>query len=295
MPGRRTSTTTQPTPIEETEPTSQPVPEPDNPQAPKPGDGPDSDEAPVTHSRVAHMIDSALANALTDIRRGPFGIVTAQQEDYPLSVHEAIAEVTRRIDAIEKAHRTEQGAERYLYRGIDDVFAALHPALGDVGLVIMPGRMVEHRRETRQTAKGGTLNVAMVRVRYRLIGPDGSRASGEAWGEAHDSGDKATQKALSQAYKSFALQLFSIPTEASAQDDPDRTNEEARPFTADEQERAGRAYEAALAADTLEALVGIRRRAEHLLGVPVRMADGTLHPLRLLFDSRRMALEGVTG
>jgi hypothetical protein len=163
-----------------------------------------------------------------------------------------------------------------------------------VGLVILPGRMREHRRETRTTSKGSTLNVALVRVRYRLIGPDGTSTSGEAWGEAHDSGDKATQKALSQAYKSFTLQLFSIPTEGSAEDEPDRTNEPGRPFAAEEVERARRAWDAALAADTLDKLVTVRHRAAALLDVPVPMAGGGSIPLSLLFDRRRADLEGVT-
>lgn len=275
MTGRRGSTTAQPTPIEETEPTAppQPAPDPDGTPPPEP-EGP--------QGRTFQEYVASLAR--------PFA--AAQQEDYPLGVHEAIAEVTRRVEHIGKEHRSESG-ERYAYRGIDDVLLALHPILGDVGLVIMPGRMIEHRRETRLTSQQKNLNVALVRVRYRLIGPDGSATTGEAWGEAHDSGDKATQKALSQAYKSFTLQLFSIPTEASADDDADRTNEPARPFTAEEVDRATRAYRAAEQAETMEVLFGIRQRALHLLDVPLVGDDGGAAPLSVLFDRRRAELEGA--
>jgi hypothetical protein len=258
----RTTTKAEPTPAGETQPTSEPVTKPDTP-APQP--------------------DS------TAFRR--FGIFG---QDVPLSVGEAIAEVTRRVPVIAKEHDTESG-ERYKYRGIEDVLAALHPILGEVGLVLMPGRITDHRRETRATSKGGTLNVALVTVEYLLIGPDGSETTGSAVGEAHDSGDKATQKAMSQAYKSFALQTFSIPTQSSADDDPDRTNEEARPFAKEELERAGRAYDAALEADSLEKLVGVRRRAAALLNVPVPMVDGSLVPLSVLFEARRAALERPIG
>jgi hypothetical protein len=220
------------------------------------------------------------------------GLPAAEEKPWPLSVGEAIAEVTRRVEHIAKDRSTESG-ERYRYRGIDDVLAALHPILGDVGLVLMPGRITEHRRETRTTAKGATLNVAMVAVEYRLIGPDGTETTGAAVGEAHDSGDKATQKALSQAYKSFALQTFSIPTEASAEDDPDRTNEPGRPFTLEEQQRARAAWEAAHAADTVEKLATVRRRALHLLSVPLVLPeDSSLVPLSVLIDRRRGELEG---
>jgi ERF superfamily len=209
---------------------------------------------------------------------------------WPLSVGEAIAEVTRRVEHIAKDRSTESG-ERYRYRGIDDVLAALHPILGDVGLVLMPGRITEHRRETRTTAKGATLNVALVAVEYRLIGPDGTETVGAAVGEAHDSGDKATQKALSQAYKTFALQTFSIPTEASEQDDPDRTNEPARPFTPEEQTRAQNALNAARDAETVEVLAGVRRRALHLLTVPTEGPGGAVAPLSYWIDARRGELE----
>jgi hypothetical protein len=214
------------------------------------------------------------------------------RDDHPLSVWEAIAEVTRLIGVIPKDKRTE-GGERFLFRGIDDALEALHPILGDVGLVLLPGEVVRESWDTRATAKGGTLNVARILVRYRLIGPDGSSTTGEAWGEAGDSGDKAVQKAHSQSYKTFVFQTFSIPTRQSAADEPDATHEPSRPFTGEEVARATRAFEAALAADTVEALAGIRSRALDLLPVPV-VHEGTLAPLAYRFDQRRALIEQVS-
>lgn len=289
MPGRRSNTGAQPTPLEETEPTGPAVtPPPDT--APVPGTAPLEEDPPEpgpdapSGARSANLFGWPLLGAST---------AAAAEGDYPLTVHEAIAEVTRQVGHIAKDRRTE-GGERYNFRGIDDVLAALHPVLGDVGLVILPGRMVEHRRETRATRNGGTLNVALVRVRYKLIGPDGTKTSGEAWGEAGDAGDKATQKALSQAYKTFALQTFSIPTEESRRDDPDVTNEPGRPFTGEEVNRASNAWAAAQRASTLEELVGVRRRAEHLLPVPVPLPEQNgSAALGLLFDRRLRELEAA--
>jgi hypothetical protein len=312
MPGRRSNTGAQPTPLEETEPTGPAVtPPPDT--APEPGTAPLEEDPPEpdgsyedpTPLSVREQVEEALQEALRKAGRGnplnlfgwtglPRSTAAAEEGDYPLTVHEAIAEVTRQVGHIAKDRRTE-GGERYNFRGIDDVLAALHPVLGDVGLVILPGRMVEHRRETRATRNGGTLNVALVRVRYTLIGPDGTKTFGEAWGEAGDAGDKATQKALSQAYKTFALQTFSIPTEESRRDDPDVTNEPGRPFTGEEVNRASNAWAAAQRASTLEELVGVRRRAEHLLPVPVPLPEQNgSAALGLLFDRRRNELETAT-
>lgn len=215
----------------------------------------------------------------------------AQRDDYPLSVHEAIAEVTRRIGAVAKDGKADARAGGYSFRGIDQVLAALHPLLGDVGLLLLPGEIADHRRETRATS-GAPLNVAILRVRYLLVGPDGSQLWGEAWGEGGDSGDKATQKAMSQAYKSFALQTFSIPTEESQRDEPDASNEPGRPFSADEVGRASNAWQAAQQAGTIAQLGDVRHRALALLQVPVPMPqEGGPVPLGILFDRRRSELE----
>jgi hypothetical protein len=254
MPGRRSNTGAQPTPLEETEPTAPAAPAPEPVPAPEPPAEPDGSYEDPTPPSVEELVDAAFQEAMRKAgRSNPLGFFgwnlprtsssAAEEGDYPLTVYEAVAEVTRRVSHIAKDRRTE-GGERYNFRGIDDVLAALHPILGDVGLVILPGRMIEHRRETRATAKGGTLNVA-------------------------------------------------LPTEASAADDPDVTNEPGRPFTAEEVDRATRAYRAGEQAETVEALAGVRQRALHLLSVPLIGDDGGAAPLAVLFDRRRAELEGV--
>lgn len=272
MTGRRATIAPQPTPIEEVPPTQPPTtPEP---PAPEPEPTPEED-----------------ADRLLDWRQAEADFAAAQQENYPLTVHEAIAEVTRSIGAIEKTGRSTEG---YRFRGIDQALAALHPILGDVGLVILPGKVIREQWETRATAKGGTLNVARLLVSYTLVGPDGTWLRAATWGEGADSGDKATQKAHSQSYKTLVFQTFTIPTEASAEDEPDATNEPARPFTLEEQQRAATAWRAAHEATSLEALVGVRHRATALLDVPLVLPeDGSLVPLSVLFDRRRTELEGA--
>lgn len=286
MTGRRATITPEPVPAGE--PSPQPVetaPAPDPSPAPPPP-SPAEPEPQSTAEPTAEELDSRAP--LTSRRRTLFG-----DADFPLSAGEAIAEVTRRIGAVRKEGRATGQGGGYAFRGIDHLLSALHPILGEVGLVILPGQVVREVWETRSTASGGTLNVARLLVRYTFVGPDGSELTAEAWGEAGDSGDKATQKAHSQSYKTLCFQTFSIPTEESAADEPDLTNEAARPFTAEEQERAARAYEAATGAATVEALAGVRRRALHLLPVPVRMVDETLVPLSVLFDRRLAELDAV--
>ena len=103
--------------------------------------------------------------------------------------------------------------QRYAFRGIDDVMNSLSPALVKNGLVILP-EVLERTVSEKAARNGGCLFYVTLKVRYTLIcAEDGSEMSVVVYGEAMDSGDKATNKALSAAYKYMALQTFCIATE----------------------------------------------------------------------------------
>lgn len=105
-----------------------------------------------------------------------------------------------------------------MFRGIDAVYNALAPALVKHGLVILP-RIIERSVTERQTQKGGTLFYVVVKAEFDFIATeDGSKHTVATFGEAMDSGDKATNKAMSIAYKYAAFQAFCIPTEETAID-----------------------------------------------------------------------------
>lgn len=105
---------------------------------------------------------------------------------------------------------TQQG---YSFRGIDDVFNALSPVMAKHGLVILP-RVLSREVTERTSAKGGVIFAVTVDVEFDFISShDGSKHTVRTFGEAMDSADKATNKAMSAAYKYAALQTFCIPTE----------------------------------------------------------------------------------
>lgn len=105
---------------------------------------------------------------------------------------------------------TQQG---YNFRGIDDVYNALAPILAKHRLVITP-RCLHRACEQRASAKGGVLFNVTVEVEFTLTSAnDGSTVTAVTYGEAMDSADKATNKAMSAAYKYMAMQTFCIPTE----------------------------------------------------------------------------------
>ena len=131
-----------------------------------------------------------------------------------MNVYQAINAVQRELAAVgitKDRRNTQQG---YNFRGIDDVFNTLSPLLGKQGLCILP-RVTEREQVERQSAKGGTLFFVTVGVEFDFIAAqDGSKHTIKTFGEAMDSADKATNKAMSAAYKYAALQAFAIPTEA---------------------------------------------------------------------------------
>jgi hypothetical protein len=138
-----------------------------------------------------------------------------------VKVYQAIGAVSKAMshEGISKARKnTQQG---YNFRGIDDVLNTLSGALVEAGLVILP-RCVDREVVERTTAKGNALFYVTCRVEFDLVSTeDGSKHTVCTYGEAMDSADKATNKAMSAAYKYLALLVFCIPTESTPDADQD--------------------------------------------------------------------------
>ena len=123
-----------------------------------------------------------------------------------MSVYKAINKVQAALSqvGISKNNRNQQ--QGYNFRGIDDVYNVLSPLLAEHGLCILP-RMLSRQCEERQTAKGGTLFYVTVDAEFDFVcADDGSKHVVKTFGEAMDSGDKATNKAMSAAYKYACMQ-----------------------------------------------------------------------------------------
>ena len=144
--------------------------------------------------------------------------------DKPQNVYAKIAAVQGEIAkvGIAKGRRNQQ--QGYNFRGIDEVYAALSPLLARFGLVIIP-RVIAREVVERQTAKGGALFNVTVHTEFDFVSADdGSTHTAVTYGEAMDSADKATNKAMSAAYKYAAFMTFAIPTEGD--NDADATTHE---------------------------------------------------------------------
>ena len=130
-----------------------------------------------------------------------------------MSVYQAINAVQTELASKGIAKGQENSYDRYRFRGIDDVYNALGPALAKAGLVILP-RVTDRQVAERPTAKGGVQLAVTLQVEFDFItAEDGSKHTVVAFGEAMDRGDKATPKAMAAAYKYMAFQAFCIPVE----------------------------------------------------------------------------------
>lgn len=141
-----------------------------------------------------------------------------------MKVYQAINAVQRELAAegISKSRNNQQ--QGYKFRGIDDVYNAVSPLLGKHSLCILP-RMLYRHCEERTNAKGTALFYVTVEAEFDVVAAeDGSKHTIRTFGEAMDSGDKATNKAMSAAYKYAVMQAFAIPTEGD--NDADTTTHE---------------------------------------------------------------------
>ena len=132
-------------------------------------------------------------------------------------------------DGLAKDNLNKQ--QNFKFRGIDDVYNSLSTYLVEAKLLLIP-RVVSRETSERTSKGGGMLIYTNVTVEYDLISSvDGSKVTGCVVGEAMDSGDKSSNKAMSAAYKYMCLQTFCIPTEGD--NDADATTHELAPKVKD--------------------------------------------------------------
>lgn len=137
-------------------------------------------------------------------------------------IYSAICGIMEDIGVVGKNDTNKQ--QGFKYRGIDSVMNALNPAMIKHKIFCVP-EVLEQTREERTTTKGATLIYSVCKMRYRFYATDGSSVDAVVVGEGMDSGDKATNKAMSVAFKYACFQTFCIPTE-DLMDDPDADSHE---------------------------------------------------------------------
>lgn len=142
-------------------------------------------------------------------------------------IYGLMAQVLAEVGSVGKGRRNEQ--QGYSFRGIDDVYEAVHPLFSKHGIFTVPRVLSEDTTE-RTTQSGTILRFVKLTMAYDFFAPDGSSVTAEVIGEAMDAGDKASNKAMSAAQKYALIQTLCIPT-GNTPDADYQTHEELTPET----------------------------------------------------------------
>ena len=128
----------------------------------------------------------------------------------------ALTAVMNDVQAVKKGDRN--ASQGFNFRGIDAVMNAVGPALRKHGVVVVPC-VVNYDYGSVEVGKNRTpMGHVRLTVDYTFYGPGGDSITATSVGEAMDSGDKATAKAMSVAFRTALLQALCLPTD---EPDPD--------------------------------------------------------------------------
>ena len=134
----------------------------------------------------------------------------------PQTIFQIFAAAKKEVRAVGKDQRNLQ--QNFNFRGVDAVVNAAAPALDKYGVITTP-MLDEIDYATVEVGQKRTpMAHVRVKVTYRFLGPAGDHFDALVPGEAMDSGDKATAKAMSVAYRIALIQALNLPT---SDEDPD--------------------------------------------------------------------------
>lgn len=138
-------------------------------------------------------------------------------------IYKKMSEVMKEVGAVTKNQKND--AQGFKFRGIDQFVNALYPALTKHGVFMAPectSESHELKEVTRSNGRSAIDKHVAIQMKYHFYAEDGSFVTiGPIPAEGLDSGDKATNKALSAALKYALIQTFSIPTEDMVDADSD--------------------------------------------------------------------------
>jgi hypothetical protein len=152
--------------------------------------------------------------------------------DAPTGVPAVFAQVHQLMLLVTQLGKDSEADEKmggYKFRSIDAAMDAVGHAMRQVGLMFVPGAILDHKVKQYEITKhfnnGGSSvqnwTHVWVRQEYKFVSlVDGSELTGiEMDGEARDNGDKSTSKADSMRFKYALLQTLCIPIKGLPESD----------------------------------------------------------------------------
>jgi hypothetical protein len=108
--------------------------------------------------------------------------------------------------------------QKFSFRGIDAVINAVSPAMRKHGVIVVPTVITSDYDSVQVGQNRTVMGHARITITYTFYAPDGSSVAATVSAESMDSGDKATAKAYSVAFRTALLQTLCLPTDEA---DPD--------------------------------------------------------------------------
>lgn len=140
-----------------------------------------------------------------------------------MEIFKSLQNIMKELKPVAKEGTNEQQGWRF--RSIDQLYSNLHPLLAKHGVVIVP-KVIDNKNtiEMVESIKYGKpetkrFTKVLLTVEYTAFAIDGSSIVSVVVGESLDNSDKATNKAMSMAFKYYLMQTFCIALEGEI--DPD--------------------------------------------------------------------------
>lgn len=198
-----------------------------------------------------------------------------------------LAKVMAEVGAIGK--KTKAPGLNYAFRGIDAVVAEVQPLFAAHGIV-MCSRVTKAERDTYETAKGSRMISVRLTVEHDFwCAEDGSKVTCVTIGEAMDTSDKASNKAMTAAEKYALTQTLKIPTYETERD-VEQANHQ---IPSTQSAPQSKAYQPPNAIEVKLREAQTQADLDALIPHISKLANGAKdHPLRLLWGKRRDELKG---
>jgi hypothetical protein len=133
-----------------------------------------------------------------------------------MEIVKLLTKVMEDAGAVRKTERNTH--QQFNFRGIDNVVNAVSPALRKHGVVVVPTLNHIEYEQVEIGERRTRMGYVRINVTYTFYAPDGTSIATTVAAESMDSGDKATAKAMSVAFRTCLLQTLCLPTDES---DPD--------------------------------------------------------------------------
>lgn len=167
----------------------------------------------VTSKNFEKYFDDQIAVSIKDVEK--VFVDTSENcliKPSPPLIYKQISAVMADIGAITKDREFKAEKFSYRFRGIDDVYNALHKSMAKYK--IFSTSKILNSESDEKTNRSNTLTFMItLTIEYTFWAEDGSHVSTTVIGVGHDTGDKHANKALAVGHKYALLQLFCIPTE----------------------------------------------------------------------------------